>query len=140
EYHRLTGKAPLDEPHIVSGSSRVEAFDKAIAPYVAKALSAYASAKRRFLAGLPRGYQFSVQIALYDPNRDRENCFVDVESIKNGKISGIINSHVDVLKSYKRGQRITFPESDVFNWVIVRPDGIEEGNYVGKSLDRYKPR
>jgi len=63
-----------------------------------------------------------------------------VESIRNGKITGTINSHVDVLSSYKTDQRITFPESDITNWLILRPDGVEEGNYVGKFLDHYKPQ
>jgi len=40
----------------------------------------------------------------------------------------------------KSGQRITIPESKIDNWVIVRPDGTEEGNYVGKFLDHYKPQ
>jgi hypothetical protein len=46
---------------------------------------------------------------------------------------------VDLLHSYKEGQRITISEDKIDNWVIVRPDGTEEGNYVGKFLDHYKP-
>ncbi len=50
-----------------------------------------------------------------------------------------IQSSLDIVENYKTGQRITFPETDIDNWVIVRPDGTEEGNYVGKFLDTYKP-
>ena len=30
-------------------------------------------------------------------------------------------------------------ESDVLDWTISKPDGTEEGNFVGKFLDTYKP-
>jgi uncharacterized protein YegJ (DUF2314 family) len=65
--------------------------------------------------------------------------FVVVESIKNGTIYGWINNKLDLLTSYGKGQRIQFPEGDVKNWVIVRPDASEEGNDVGKFLERWKP-
>ena len=104
------------------------------------ARATYPAAKKRFIAGLPKGYRFFIQLPLCDPDGTRESCFIFVESIRNGKITGTINSHVDVLSSYKTDQRITFPESDITNWLILRPDGVEEGNYVGKFLDHYKPQ
>ena len=104
------------------------------------ARATYPAAKKRFIAGLPKGYRFFIQLPLYDPDGTRESCFIFVESIRNGKITGTINSHVDVLSSYKTDQRITFPESHITNWLILRPDGVEEGNYVGTFLDHYKPQ
>lgn len=139
EYHRLTGRGPKDEPRQTHGVAEKAALDKLLAPYVAKARMTYPVAKKRFLAGLPRNYRFSVQVPLSDPNGTSERCFVFVENIKNGRIAGTIDK-VDILKDYKTGQRITVPESEVFNWLILRPDGTEEGNYVGKFLDQYKPQ
>ena len=34
----------------------------------------------------------------------------------------------------------SFPESEVLDWTIVHPDGHDEGNYVGKFMEMYKPR
>lgn len=130
---------PPDKPRRVSGEEHVATFDKTIAPYIAKARATYPAAKRRFEGGLPSGYKFSVEVPLYDRDGTRENCFVAVERIKDRKISGTIDK-VDLLTNYKTGQRITFPEDEIMNWVIVRPDGTEEGNYVGKFLDHYKPQ
>lgn len=78
----------------------------------------------------------------HDPTRQlrHEDVFVEVESIKNGVVSGRIANKMDLLTNYKRNQRILVKESEVKNWLILRPDGVEEGNYVGKFLDHYKPR
>jgi hypothetical protein len=115
------------------------AYDKAIAPYIAKARTTYPEAKKRFLAGLPSGYRFSVRTRLSDPDGKVEDSFLQIEKIEDGKITGVLGA-VDLLHSYKEGQRITISEDKIDNWVIVRPDGTEEGNYVGKFLDHYKPQ
>jgi uncharacterized protein YegJ (DUF2314 family) len=129
--------APVNKPFKATGQ-QLAAYDKAIAPYVAKSRATYPAAKTRFLAGLPPGYSFSVRVRLTDPNGQREDSFMTVKKISGDKITGVLGS-VDILHSYKTGQTITVKESDIDNWVIVRPDGSEEGNYVGKFLDHYKP-
>jgi uncharacterized protein YegJ (DUF2314 family) len=115
-------------------------YDRAIAPYVAKARATYPGAKKRFLAGLPPGYTFSVWIRLVQlPSKGKrgrfEDVFVTVDTIKNSKVTGRIANIPDNVTNYHEGQQITVPEAEVRNWVIVRPDGSEEGNYVGKFLE-----
>ncbi len=136
--------APADKSTSTRGQEQVEAYDRAIAPYVAKARGSYPAAKKRYLAGLPRDHTFAVWIRLYqNDKKSRENrhedVFVVVEQIKEGKIRGYINNKLDLLRNYQNGERIEFPESDVKNWAIVRPDGSEEGNDVGKFLEHWKP-
>jgi hypothetical protein len=137
--HEEQAKGPPDNPMHLTTKEKRDAYDRAIAPYIAKARATYRDAKRRFLAGLPPGYRFSVRVPLFDPDGKREDSFVAVEKISDGKISGTISSQLEVISHYKTGQRITFPESQIDDWVIVRPDGTEEGNPVGKFLDHYKP-
>src|SRR6266446_4063136 len=129
--------APVDKPFKATGEQLAQ-YDKAIAPYVAKARATYPAAKARFLAGLPPGYSFSVRVRLFDPNGQREDSFMTVKKISGDKLTGVLGS-VDILHSFKTGQTITVKQSDIDNWVIQRPDGSEEGNYVGKFLDHYKP-
>jgi uncharacterized protein YegJ (DUF2314 family) len=132
-------KGPPDKPVAMSTSEKLAAYDRAIAPYVAKARATYPEAKKRFLAGLPPGSRFSVRAPLSDPDGKREDSFIAVEKISGGKITGTIANQLTLVSRYKKGQRITIPESQIDNWVIVRPDGTEEGNPVGKFLDHYKP-
>jgi uncharacterized protein YegJ (DUF2314 family) len=134
-------KGPPDTPRRMDTEAKMAAYDKAIAPYIAKARATYPAAKQRFLAGLPSGHRFSVRVPLFDRSGNkREDTFVNVEKIKNGNITGTITNEMGVVKEYKIGQRITFSENKIDNWLILRPDGTEEGNYVGKFLDHYKPK
>jgi hypothetical protein len=68
-----------------------------------------------------------------------EQVFIAVERINDGKITGTISSNLALVKDYKRGQRYTLAETDLLDWLISKPDGTEEGNFVGKFLDTYKP-
>lgn len=138
--HAEKPKGPPDKPVAMGTENQVAAYDKAIAPYIAKARATYPAAKQRFLAGLPPGHRFSVRIRLVDRDGKFEDAFIGVETIKAGTITGVINSHLDLVTDYKKGQRMSFPESRIDNWLILRPDGTEEGNAVGKFLDTYKPR
>ena len=51
------------------------------------------------------------------------------------KDNGTIESELGAVRDYKTGQQITFPETEVDDWMILRPDGSEEGNFVGKFMD-----
>lgn len=137
-HHAEQAKGPPDKPTVMASKEQLATYDRAIAPYIAKARATYPGAKKRFLAGLPPGYRFSVRVPLSDPNGKREDSFVLVEKIAGGKITGTITSQLSLVSHYQTGQRITVPESAIDNWVIVRPDGTEEGNFVGKFLDHYK--
>jgi len=131
---------PVDKPVATHGHKQEVAYQQAIAPYVAKARASYPAAKKRFLAGLPRGYLFAVETRLYQTDKNRhEDVFVVVEAIKNGNVYGWIANKIGLLTNYKKGQRIHFRESDMINWLILRPDGTEEGNDVGKFLKHWKP-
>jgi hypothetical protein len=119
------------------------ARERAILPYIEKARATYPAAKKRFLAGLPPGHSFAVMIRLRHIDKAKKeltvnDVFVRVDAIKNGKIYGRLDPVF--IAGYKEGESISFPESEIINWAIQRPDGSEEGNYVGKFMDHYKPK
>src|SRR5947209_13490944 len=129
------GEPPKDVPLALSSTKQIGAYDKLIAPYVAKGRATYPAAKKRYLVGLPRGYYFSVKARLRDRAGHFEDSFIGVRKIENGKVFGVVDSKIEVVEGYKRGQPIVIPESKVDDWVIIRPDGSEEGNFVGKFMD-----
>jgi hypothetical protein len=108
-------------------------------PYIAQARASWPQAKQRFLTGLPPRHTFFVTALIVDPSDRREQVFIAVDSIQGGKISGKIWNRVDIVHGYRLGDRYTFPESELRDWLITKPDGSEEGNYVGKFLDGYEP-
>ena len=64
-----------------------------------------------------------------------EAVFVTVTGIKGDQITGHIDSDVRGVAGYKAGDSYTLSERDIVDWVIIRPDGSEEGNVVGKFLE-----
>jgi hypothetical protein len=71
---------------------------------------------------------------LHSPGRV-EAVFVTVSGIKGEQITGRIDSDVRGVAGYKSGDSYSLSERDILDWVIVRPDGGEDGNLVGKFLD-----
>lgn len=126
--------AHKDEPVQASTTAEREQLERAIAPYIERARKSYPGAKKRYLAGLPAGERFSVVTKLHSPGRV-EAVFVTVTGIKGDQVTGNIDSEVHGVDGYKAGDSYTLSEKDIVDWVVVRPDGSEEGNVVGKFLD-----
>ena len=120
----------------------LQAYDRAIAPYVAQARATYPAAKKRFLAGLPKGYIFAVWLRLYETDKQKkllyfEDCFVSVERIAGGRVYGRLENKPRVVHGHSMGERVVGDESEIRNWLIEHPDGYEEGNVVGKFLEKH---
>lgn len=131
-------QAPADRPVAAGDAEGIQKFEEAIAPYIKKARATLPQAKQRYLKGLPKGEQFLVTIRIYDRNGHFEQVFLRVTSWVEHTITGVLASHVSIL-DYKVGRAIACKERDVLDWTIRKADGSEEGNFVGKFLDSYKP-
>jgi hypothetical protein len=133
-------KAPPDKPLHADAHQAAE-LERAVRPYISKALKTYPAAKKRFLNGLPSKYLFSLTTKLWDRSHTRfEVVFVVAKAIKDGAVTGRLASHTTQPVGYGFGDRISFSESQIMDWTILHADGTEEGNVVGKFLDTYKPR
>ena len=135
----LSPDAPKDDPKHASGAEAVRKFEEAIKPHVEKARKTYPDAKKRFLKGLPPKHTFFVTARIHDDRGAFEQVFVAVREIKDGRIKGLIWSDIQTVTKYKKGDEYSLPESEIFDWLITKPDGSEEGNFVGKFLDTYNP-
>ena len=82
---------------------------------------------------------FFVTTRVRDKAGKFEQVFIEVQRIAKGKVTGIIASDVTVAEGFGRGERYTFREAEILDWHVSKPDGSEEGNFVGKFLDTYKP-
>jgi hypothetical protein len=130
--------APRDRPLTASAAFWVRA-DSAMRPYIAQARATYASARRRFLGGLPAKESFFITIRLIDQAGNVEQAFLAVDSIARDSVYGRIWSQIAVVAGYRLRQPHAVRETDIYDWLITKPDGTEEGNYVGKFLDTYRP-
>jgi hypothetical protein len=129
--------APEDRPIQVK-NEELRRYEEAIKPSVEKARKTYPEAKKRYLAGLPRGYTFYLTTQLRDREGRFEQTFIEVREIRNRTVKGIIANDIRLVSGYEIGDPYSFPESEILDWTITAPDGTEEGNFVGKFLDEYQ--
>ena len=132
---------PPDQP-VSATADEVKQFEESLKPYLEKARQTYPEAKKRFLAGLPKGQTFSLTTKIHDEQGRFEQVFVAVREIKDGVVKGVIANETNVITKYKLGDAYSFPEKDLVDWTISHPDGTEEGNFVGKyieSLQKLQP-
>ena len=134
----LSPDAPKDQNKTATKDEAAK-MEEAIKPYVEKARKSYPDAKKRFLAGLPPKQTFFITTRLHDDKGHFEQVFIAVKEIKDGRIKGLIWSDIMFISGYKHGDSYSFPESELIDWTISKPDGSEEGNFVGKFLDTYDP-
>lgn len=130
--------APKDKP-ISAEDAEAQKIEAAMKPFIEQARTTYPEAKARFLKGLPSRHTFFITTRLYDVTKRFEQVFIAVKEIKDGRITGVIASEIRLVSGYEEGDAYSFPESELFDWTISKPDGTEEGNFVGKFLDSYQP-
>ena len=135
---QLAPNAPPDQARPITQEQNAE-IERAVAPYIKAARETYPAARARFLAGLPQGQTLYVVTRLSDPDGRWEQVFIRVQTIEGDSITGIISSHLQLVRSFTAGRSHSFRDADLVDWVITKPDGSEEGNVVGKFLDTYKP-
>ena len=134
----IAPNAPKDKP-VHAENSEEQKIEAAIKPYIEMARKTYPEAKERFLKGLPPKHTFFITTRLYDSDKRFEQVFIAVKEIKDGKVKGLIWTDVHLVPGYQKGDPYTFAEAELIDWMISKPDGTEEGNFVGKFLDTYQP-
>jgi uncharacterized protein YegJ (DUF2314 family) len=131
--------APKDRLVEATAETRDE-LHASLEPYIEQARATYPGARDRYLAGLPPQHSFFVVTRLRDAEGKTEQVFIAVAQIRDGKVTGRIWNDIHLVRGFEQGQTYTLPESDLIDWVISRPDGSEEGNFVGKFLDEYQSK
>lgn len=129
--YRHPGSPPPDR---VAPSS--QELTEALKPLIVQARATLPDAKKRYLAGLPTGHFMSVTTGLTDKNGHHEQVFVTIDSWNGDVVNGRLANDVS-LDGYKRGQALKVNEKDMLDWTIVNPKGEEEGNVLGKFIDKW---
>ncbi|HXB39789.1 MAG TPA: DUF2314 domain-containing protein [Bacteroidia bacterium] len=127
-----------DKPVSVSNTDELKKLDKLIESPRKKAMKTLSKTKERYLKGLPKGETLYLTVRIFDKDGKFEQIYARVKTWEGDKISARIGNALGVVKEYKQGQLIEFKESDVLDWTIVNAKGEEEGNYIGKYIDKHR--
>src|SRR5438477_11181496 len=117
---QLAPNAPTDSPVQAAQRCIWVAMDRAMQPYITRARATWPQARQRYLAGLPPRHSFFVTALLVDNQDRREQVFVAVESIRDGRINGKIWNLVEVVRGFHLGDLYWFPESHLRDWLIAK--------------------
>jgi uncharacterized protein YegJ (DUF2314 family) len=126
--------APAEDASVDPAQS-MALFDQLIALPMKEALRTLPQAQKKYQAGLKPGETFYLTTRVVDPDGKFEQVFVQVRQWEGTYVQGTIANKLETVTSYATGQPIEFTTKAVLDWTLVRANGAEEGNYVGKFLD-----
>jgi hypothetical protein len=96
---------------------------------VDRARATYPEARERFLAGLPEGHVLDIAAKITDAKGHVKEILITAVEIKDGWVTGHRPDEMDESWEEYLAEPHTFREEDITDWVIVRPNGVTEGNF-----------
>ncbi|MFZ5892827.1 MAG: hypothetical protein ACOY0T_17335 [Myxococcota bacterium] len=130
---QLASNAPVDRV-VDSHDFRT---DPEFVRLVRQARTELESVRKRFLPGLPPGHHLFVTTTLRTASQD-EQVFVAVQDWSNPDVVQGLLSSTPRTVGFREGDVLYVRQPDIIDWTISRPDGSEEGNVLGKFLDRQR--
>ena len=107
----------------------------ALAEPLQEALRTLPLAKKRFLAGLPDGDQFLVTVRVAATDTGFRQASARVLGWHGKKVQALLLPSVGNPAGPAEPTPVSFPETAVIDWTLLRASGREEGNYVGKHQE-----
>ena len=107
--------------------------DSALAEPFLQARQTLAQAHKRYTAGLTIGEKCLVTVRVQSSDTSFRQVQARVIGWRNGAVQALISPAPTAAATDLRP--VSFPETAVLDWMIVRSNGREEGNFVGRYLD-----
>ncbi|HEX8327984.1 MAG TPA: hypothetical protein VF629_10620 [Hymenobacter sp.] len=109
--------------------------ETALADPVREALRTLPQAKKRFLAGLPDGDQFLLSVRVITTDTSFRQASARVLGWRGNTIQALLLPAAADPAGPREPLPVSFPETAVLDWTLLRASGREEGNYVGRYID-----
>jgi uncharacterized protein YegJ (DUF2314 family) len=95
-----------------------------------KALEELPELRRRYQKGLPSGHDVYVKRGFPLPDGGREYMWIHVTGWFDGMVRGRLATHPRYRTDLHAGQALQCAEEDVYDWLLIFPDGREMGGYT----------
>lgn len=119
-----------DEDGIVGANHH----DKALMAASARAKARAIALKPRYAKSPPVNERLLVKTPFDTASGNHEYMWVEVVRWDGKRIDGILQNDPDNVPGLKAGARVVVDETDVFDYVLFKPDGSQEGNETGAIL------
>jgi hypothetical protein len=90
--------------------------------------------RQRYQRGLPTGTTCYLTATVLNESATPELLVVEVATWQAGQVTGRIMRLSPEGRAIA-GTAVNFEEAAILDWLILRPNGMEEGNFIGKYLD-----
>ena len=118
------------EPASAAGRRALAATNEELAGPMREAQRDLKQVRKRFQKGLPAGQQCLVTVRLVEGDTVFRRVAARVLGWDDGRVQALVpTGQGDEMLP------LSFPEAAVIDWTILRKDGREEGNYIGRYLD-----
>ena len=115
--------------------SALARHETALADPVREALRTLPQAKKRFLAGLPQGDQFLLSVRVIATDTSFRQVSARVLGWHDSTMQALLLPSAANSVGPTEPTLVSFPETAVLDWMLLRASGREEGNYVGRYTD-----
>jgi hypothetical protein len=109
--------------------------ESALADPVREALRTLPQAKKKFLAGLPNGDQFLLSVRVIATDTSFRQASARVLGWHGNTVQALLLPNASDAAPAAEPTPVSFPETAVVDWTLLRASGREEGNYVGRYTD-----
>jgi hypothetical protein len=109
--------------------------ETALANPVREALRTLPQAKKRFLAGLPEGDQFLLSVRVAASDTSFRQASARVLGWRGNTVQALLLPEAADSATPAEPTPVSFPETAVVDWTLLRASGREEGNYVGRYTE-----
>ena len=107
----------------------------ALADPVREALRTLPQAKKKFLAGLPDGDQFLLSVRVVASDTSFRQASARVLGWRGTTVQALLLPAAADSATPAEPTPVSFSETAVVDWTLLRASGREEGNYVGRYTD-----
>ena len=110
-------------------------YETALADPMREALRTLPQAKKRFLAGLPEGDQFLLSVRVIATDTSFRRVSARVLGWHGTTVQALLLPDTAGAAGPAEPMPVSFSETAVLDWTLLRASGREEGNYVGRYTD-----
>jgi uncharacterized protein YegJ (DUF2314 family) len=105
-----------------------------------RARIAFAKLAPRYAKGVPEGDHLIIKAPFDTDSGGTEWMWVEVTAIDGDKISGILVNDPFDIKGLKNGAQVQAHAPDIFDYLLRKADGTEEGGETNAIMERRQPR
>ena len=127
-----TAVAQTATPVVLTAATAPAGVRPALADPVREALRTLPQAKKKFLAGLPIGDQFLLSVRVAASDTSFRQASARVLGWRGNTVQALLLPAAADSAPPVEPTPVSFPETAVVDWTLLRASGREEGNYVGR--------